>query len=101
AAGVVSPWPARVTPAVASSATASLPFAGRYTLDDSGGVHADSSPPLSGSAYYAGWKIIRAGKALPGAIPQSGAVLDGFGGLHPYGMPVTFSGTPYWKGWDV
>ena len=41
------------------------------------------------------------GKALPGVIPESGATLDGFGGLHPYGMPVTFSGTPYWRGWDV
>jgi len=101
AAGVVSAWSAAVTTAVASSATASHPFAGLYTLDDYGGVHADTSPPLSSSAYYAGWKIIRAGKALPGAIPQSGAVLDGFGGLHPFGLPVTFSGNPYWRGWDV
>ena len=100
AAGLVSGWSFAST-TVAAGATFSHPFKGLYTLDDYGGIHADTSPPLSGTAYYAGWKIIRAGKALPGAIPQSGGILDGFGGLHPYGTPVTFSGTPYWRGWDV
>jgi len=100
AAGLVSAWSFAST-TVAAGATFSQPFKGLYTLDDYGGIHADTSPPLSGTAYYAGWKIIRAGKALPGAIPQSGGILDGFGGLHPYGTPVTYSGTPYWRGWDV
>jgi len=100
AAGVVSAWTYGST-TMAASATASRPFKGLYTLDDYGGLHADSSPPLSTGAYYAGWKIIRAGKALPGAIPQSGATLDGYGGMHSYGVPLTFSATPYWRGWDI
>src|ERR1700674_3175006 len=47
-----------------------------------------SSPPLSITAYWPGWKIARMAKALPGSMPQSGAVLDGWGGLHSYGAPI-------------
>ncbi len=48
---------------------------------------------------------MRAAHALPGpTAPQSGFVLDGFGGLHPYGAPG-LAETPgaghYWKGWDI
>jgi GH18 family chitinase len=99
-AGVVSAWSYGST-TVAADAVKSHPYSGVYTLDDYGGIHADTSPPLSTGAYWAGWKIARAGKALPGALPQSGAVLDGYGGLHSYGVPLTFSPTPYWRGWDI
>jgi spore germination protein YaaH len=98
--GLVGLWSYAST-AVAATATESHPFKGVYTLDDYGGIHADSSPPLAAGAYYSGWKIIRAGKALPGAQPWSGATLDGYGGLHSYGVPLTVSGSPYWRGWDI
>jgi hypothetical protein len=33
---------------------------------------------------------------------QSGYVLDGWGGLHPFGpKAVALSGSPYWSGWDI
>jgi hypothetical protein len=98
--GLVGQW-SYATATVAADAVKSHPYSGVYTLDDYGGIHADTSPPLSTGAYWAGWKIARAGKALPGALPQSGAVLDGYGGLHSYGVPLTFSPTPYWRGWDI
>src|SRR6266849_1089172 len=99
--GLVSPWTMAST-TVAATATASHPFAGMYTLDAYGGVNSDDSAPLSASATWAGWNIARSAKALPGAAsPQSGAVLDGYGGLHSYGAPTTFAISGYWPGWDI
>jgi len=104
-AGLVSSW-TYATTTIDPSATASLPFKGLYTLDPYGGVHLDNSGPLSSSVYWPGWKIARSAKALPGAdAPQSGFVLDGWGGLHPYGAPglteTSDSAGHYWKGWDI
>jgi len=101
AAGIISAWSPPVSTQVSSPATASHPYSGIYTLDGYGGVDADVSPPLAGSAYWPGWKIARAAHAQPGAnAPQSGFVLDGYGGLHSYGAAITAAGTPYW-GWDI
>src|ERR1700674_5903723 len=36
--------------------------------------------------------------------PNGGVLLDGWGGLHPTGLPgVTpaITGAPYWPGWDI
>ncbi|HEV2032729.1 MAG TPA: glycosyl hydrolase family 18 protein [Candidatus Dormibacteraeota bacterium] len=98
--GTQSDWAMAAT-TVAGNATLSHPYAGLYTVDAYGGVGADGSPPLNTSSYWPGWKIARAGKALPGSVPQSGAVLDGWGGLHSYGAPISFAWNPYWPGWDV
>jgi len=99
--GLVGPWSVAGTTQVSPSATLSHPFSGMYTLDGYGGVDADSSPPLAGSAYWLGWKIARAAHAQPGSnAPQSGFVLDGYGGLHSYGASITAAGNPYW-GWDI
>ncbi|HET9780441.1 MAG TPA: glycosyl hydrolase family 18 protein, partial [Candidatus Dormibacteraeota bacterium] len=93
-AGVVSAW-FNVTVQVSATATKSRAWSGLYTLDGFGGAQLNDSPPLSDSAYWPGWSIARAAKALPGATaPQSGLVLDGYGGLHSYGAPaVSESGT--------
>jgi spore germination protein YaaH len=100
-AGITGAWSGIVWTQVSSTATLSHPFRGLYTLDAFGGVNADLSPPLAGSAYWPNWKIARAAHALPGAgAPQSGLVLDGLGGLHAYGVSMTVSGAPYW-GWDI
>ena len=99
AAGVLSPW-ATISTAVDSTATWSHPFHGLYTMDGYGGIHPVDSPPLPYTAYWPGWRIARASKALPGNV-QSGLVLDGYGGLHSYGATVTFSATAYWPGWDI
>ena len=105
AGGQVSAW-AIANVAIDPSATASRPFKGMYTLDAYGGVHADDSGPLSATSYWPGWAIARSAHGLPGPnAPQSGFVLDGWGGLHPYGAPglaVTPSMPgPYWNGWDI
>jgi hypothetical protein len=99
--GGVSAWSMAAT-AVSASATLSHPFKGVYTLDGWGGVHGDSSPPLNDSAYWVGWNIARAAHALPVPVsPQAGAVLDGYGGLHSYGAPITLTYDAYWPGWDI
>jgi spore germination protein YaaH len=100
ATGVTGTWSMAST-SVPATATLSHPFKGLYTLDAYGGVSPDSSLQLTGSAYWPGWKIARVARALPGTLPQSGAVLDGYGGLHPYGVPVSLSITASWPGWDI
>jgi spore germination protein YaaH len=99
-AGTVGNWSMAST-SVATTAAMSHPFDGLYTLDAYGGFGADTSPPVLSGAYWPGWKIARVARAFPGSIPQSGAVLDGYGGLHPYGAPITLGGGPYWPGWDI
>jgi spore germination protein YaaH len=100
-AGGISAWSMAST-AVSANATLSHPFRGVYTLDGWGGVHGDSSPPLNNSAYWVGWNIARAAHALPVPVsPQAGAVLDGYGGLHSYGAPITLTYDAYWPNWDI
>ena len=99
--GIVGTWTTAST-AVAPTATMSHPFSGAYTLDAYGDVSPVSSPSLSPSATWGTWNIARAAHPLPGASsPQSGAVLDGYGGLHSYGAPVTLKTSAYWAGWDI
>jgi len=98
--GIVGEW-AYATVAITAGATFSGAFKGLFTADAYGGLSPDASPPLGVSAQWPGWKISRGGHALAGSIPVSGATLDGFGGLHPYGASITISGGPYWKNWDI
>lgn len=105
AAGSVSAWSAAATTQVSPTASRSMPFTGLYTLDGWGGVHANNSGPLAATSMWPGWSIARAARGQPGAnAPQAGFVLDGFGGLHPYGLPglseTSGSGSHYW-GWDI
>ena len=89
AAGIISAWSPPVSTQVSSPATLSHPYSGIYTLDAYGGVDAEVSPPLTDSVYWPGWKIARAAHAQPGSsAPQSGFVLDGYGGLHSYGATI-------------
>jgi hypothetical protein len=95
-----------------SSPSAASKFAyvasGLYTLDGWGGIHADDSPAVSGSAYWPGWYIAQTAAAWPGTAPgslQQGFTLDKWGGLHPYG-PAGLSETSgasghYWPGWNI
>jgi hypothetical protein len=99
-AGVVSAW-STISTTVLTTATFTHPFNGLYTLDAYGGIGAADSPPLADSASWPGWKIARAARALPGSNPQSGTVLDGYGGLHSYGAPISLTGTAYWPGWVI
>ena len=101
AGGFVSQWSTAST-TVSTTATKSHPFSGLYTLDAFGDVNPDDSPFLSPSATWGSFNIARSAHAQPGAsAPQSGAVLDGYGGLHSYGAPITLSTTAYWAGWDI
>ena len=99
-AGVVSAFSSATT-TVAANTTQSHPYQGLYTMDAYGGLNADGSPPLSASAYWSGWPIARSARALPGGVPDSGAVLDGWGGLHPYGASLTLATSAYWPRWDI
>jgi len=101
AAGVLGHWTTAST-TVSATATRSHPFSGLYTLDAFGGVNAADSAFLSPSATWGSLNIARSAHAQPSAsAPQSGAVLDGYGGLHPYGMPIAIKTSAYWAGWDI
>jgi N-acetylmuramoyl-L-alanine amidase len=82
-----------------------LPFSGLYTVDAYGGVHGDSSQPLAVTAYWPGWTIARQARTLPVAsgAPQTGFVLDGYGGLHSFGAPLTETAgaSGHRWGWDI
>jgi N-acetyl-anhydromuramyl-L-alanine amidase AmpD len=85
--------------------TGPMPFGGLYTLDAYGGVHQDSSNPLAVTAYWPNWTIARELKTLPmsSGPPQTGFVLDGYGGLHSFGGPLaetSGAGGHRW-GWDI
>jgi hypothetical protein len=88
----------------AISAADQFTFSGLTTLDGWGGLHPDDSAPVSGSAYWPGWRIARSARGWSGST-QSGFVLDGWGGLHPYGSsPPNETSDPsghYWPGWDI
>ncbi len=99
-AGTVGAW-STVQVAVPSTATFSGAFKGLYSLDAYGGIAGNDSPPVGTSSYWPGYKIAAAARALPGADPRSGAIMDGFGGLHPYGATLTVSGAPYWPGFAI
>jgi hypothetical protein len=100
--GYVGAWSTPMPSLVASSAALAHAFQGLYTLDAYGGVNPDDSPPVESAAYWVGWKIARAAHNRPGAIsPQSGLILDGYGGLHPYGRPLLVNAPAYWSGWDI
>lgn len=99
--GAVGPW-VTVSTQVSSTAALSHPFAAMYTLDAFGGVGSDDSPPVAVTAYWPGWKIVRAAHPQPGPnSPQSGFVLDGYGGMHPFGWINGVIGAQYWRGWDI
>jgi len=57
----------------------------------------------SGTPYWPGWDIARAVSVTPDG--HAGFVLDGFGGLHGFGIgaskPAVPAGVSYWKGWDI
>ena len=82
---------------------------GGVVLDAWGGVHpftvpADTQPAAAGaSPSWPGWDIARGVVLLPGSTYTNyrGYVLDGWGGLHPFGGAPEISGGPYWQGWDV
>lgn len=99
--GRVDAWtPILPTVAVPATATDAHPFAGLYSLDGYGGVHGVDSAPLQISDYWQGWNIARALAQLPGGQP-GGYVLDGWGGLHPYGGALGAKTSAYWAGWDI
>src|SRR5450759_1421265 len=98
--GLTGAWSVAST-SVAVSAAFSHPFKGLYTLQAYGGIWAATSPPVVTAAFWPGWKIARAAVALPGSIPQAGVVLDGYGGVHWYGVPMTINAPAYWPGWDI
>ncbi|MDQ6880379.1 MAG: glycoside hydrolase family 18 protein [Candidatus Dormibacteraeota bacterium] len=100
--GYIGAWsPAAVT-TVPTGATLGHAFKGLYTLDVYGGIAADDSPPMPSIAYWPGWRIARAAHAQPGPnAPQTGAVLDGYGGLHPLGTSLFINSPAYWQGWDI
>jgi glucose/arabinose dehydrogenase len=71
-----------------------------------GARHAAASvpSPARGAPYWGGWDIARDVVLQPSG--NGGFVLDGFGGVHPFGRrghapPARPAGLPYWDGWDI
>ena len=82
---------------------------GGYTLDAWGGPHPFAignnplPPAITNYAYWPNWDIARDLVLTPGstAASVSGATLDGFGGLHPFGSAGAVQASAVWSGWDI
>ena len=103
AAGLISSWSPVAATTVASNATFSHAFKELHTLDGYGGIQSDDSAPLGGGPSWPGWRIARAAHPQPGSnAATTGFVLDGWGGLQPYGSQhLSPTGGPYWPNWDI
>jgi hypothetical protein len=79
------------------------------TLDGYGGVHPFAGGSLSPAAapattgYWPGWSIARALALSPSSTPSApqGWVLDGYGGLHPFGGAPSVATGAYWPSSDL
>jgi streptogramin lyase len=92
-----------------------LPVGGdRFTFYNSQKIHPHDGVAIDakGGIWFAeemgnGLAQVVPSTTLPGIQVGGGVVLDGFGGLHPFsvgGAPAPagpFTGTPYWRGWDI
>ncbi len=82
---------------------------GGVTLDGWGGVHPFATggspvPPVPAiTGYWQGCDIARGVVLAPWATASSpaGYVLDGWGGIHPFGGAPAVGGNAYWPGWDI
>jgi len=92
------PGSAEASTSIASSATSTLPYP-LYAVDGYGFVRPASSPPQVISGQWIGWNIARGIAVLPDG--SGGYVLDGYGGIHPFGSAPPVVGGPYWGGWDI
>jgi spore germination protein YaaH len=84
---------------VSPSASHAEPFAALYGLDGFGTLHPGSSPSLPGSGMFPTWNIDR-GLSVEASGP-GGLMLDGWGGLHPFGDSPSAASQAYWPGWDI
>ncbi|MDP9075513.1 MAG: M23 family metallopeptidase [Actinomycetota bacterium] len=81
------------------SATAGYTLAGDGTITAFGGA-----PPVTGAPAWPDWDIARDLALL--ASGKGGYVLDGFGGIHPFGIgtnpaPAATNNGAYWPNWDI
>ena len=75
--------------------------AGGVTLDAYGGLHpfAGLAPNTAGSPYRNGFDIAHA--VVLRQDGSGGWELDGFGGLHAFGIAPAVSSPAYWNGWNI
>ena len=81
---------------------------GQYVLTSEGKVHAYDGAPDFGSPAF-GFSIARGLTVMPDG--QGYLVLDGWGGVHPFGSAAAtltamtstngVAPMPYWRGWDI
>jgi hypothetical protein len=95
-----APPPGSVTQATTTAGGApSLPFASMQAVDAYGGLDPVGSPPAPVTAQWPGWPIVRGVAVARGGL--GGYVLDGFGGIHPFGGEPALDAGTYWPGWDI
>ncbi len=73
-------------------------FNALYGVDAYGALHPADSPPLPQPTPWT-WQIAR-GIALR-STGAGGYILDGWGGVHPFGDAPAVSFPSYWPGWDI
>jgi spore germination protein YaaH len=84
---------------VSASAAQTEPFTALYAVDGQGALLPGSSPPLPPGEMFPGWDITRGLTVEP--TGQGGLMLDGWGGLHPFGDSPGAMAQSYWPGWDI
>jgi hypothetical protein len=57
-------------------------------------------PSTTSSTYWPGWDIARGVALVPGSSTD-GYILDGWGGVHPFGNAPVVTLSAYWPGWNI
>ncbi|MDQ6856912.1 MAG: fibronectin type III domain-containing protein [Candidatus Dormibacteraeota bacterium] len=83
---------------VPASATPAMSLRALYGVDAFGALHPAASPPLPQTSSWT-WPIARGIAVAPSGA--GGYVLDGWGGVHPFGNAPAVGGNAYWPGWDI
>ena len=86
-----------VTTSVNAGAVSNRPFDGAYSVSRRGRVTSYSSPPADGPNWS--WNIAAGLATLPDG--SGGYVVDGWGGLHPFGAAPRLGSTGFWPGWNI
>ncbi|MDQ6856922.1 MAG: glycosyl hydrolase family 18 protein [Candidatus Dormibacteraeota bacterium] len=84
---------------VGNAASHAQPFAALYAVDGYGNLHPASSPPQPPGTLFPSWDMARGLTVEPSG--RGGLVLDGWGGLHPFGDSAAPVSPTYWFGWDI
>jgi hypothetical protein len=84
---------------VSASASWATPFKEIYAVDATGNLQPAESAPMLSNSTWPDWNIVSSVALEPSGL--GGYILDGYGGVHPFGDAPAVQVTGYWPGWVI